>query len=328
MQCSHASKAAALILALSALAGCRGPTVGPPNPAAQASVTANAPANSSTAGPTLRAAFPLTVIDDAGRRITLPRPPARIVSLAPSNTEILYALGLGDRVAAVDQQSNYPPEVARKRHIAGYLAPDQEPVIAARPDLALAVGYHLDRAVAQLDAAHINTLVLEPHNLEGMLHDLLLVGQATGRSDRAAELVKSLRARIDAVAARVRGARRPTVYYELDTQLYTVGPGSFIDDLLTRAGGDNIAADADRPWPKISAEKILLRNVDVILLSDMAAGVTAESVARRPGWQNLRAVQRRRIVGISPDQASRPGPRVVDALEAIARALHPDRFTP
>jgi iron complex transport system substrate-binding protein len=302
------------LTALALTVGCRASSPAPDRPAGDGHVVS------------VRQSFPFTVTDDAGRRITLSGPPARIVSLAPSNTEILYALGLGDRIMAVDQQSDYPAEVSRKPRIGGYAVPDLEQVVAATPDLVLAVGAHLDKAVPAFEAHHLTTLVLDPKDLDGMLHDLTLVGQAAGQSARAADLVSTLQRRIASVASRVRGAQPPTVYYELDPLLYTAGPGSFLNDLIVRAGGVNIAADTGRPWPKISAERILLRNPDVILLGDMAAGESAERIRRRPGWQSLRAVQQNRIVSISADLTTRPGPRVVDGLEAIARALHPDRF--
>src|SRR5579871_1148893 len=174
MRCSRANRSALCRLglpALVALAGCRPaakPIVDVPTAKTQHSVPAPG--------------FPLTITDDAGRRVTLARSPARIVSLAPSNTEILYALGLGDRVVAIDELSNYPPEATRKPRIGGYAAPSLEQVLAAAPDLVLVTGLHLPDAVRRFEAQHLTTLVLAPKDLDAILHDIALVGQATGRS--------------------------------------------------------------------------------------------------------------------------------------------------
>ncbi len=135
-----------------------------------------------------------------------------------------------------------------------------------------------------------------------------------------------MQARVDAVTAAVAGAPRTSVFFELDPGLFTVGPGTFVADVIDRAGGDNIAADAAEMWPQLSAEAVVSANPDVILLVDEVAGVTPEQVAARPGWQGIAAVEQDRVVPIDPDLVARPGPRVVDGLEAVAAALHPDRF--
>ena len=278
------------------------------------------------ATPTAAPVFPLTVTDDAGREVTIERPPERIVSIAPSNTEILYALGLQDRVVAVDTYSNYPPEASEKPQVGDYLEPDLESVVAAEPDLILAAELHLGTVLPELETLDLPAVVVEPTNLDEVFASMLQVGTIAGEPARATELVCELQARVDLVTAAIAGAPRPRVFFELDPGLFTVGPGNFVADVIDRAGGDNIAADAAEMWPQLSAEAVVSANPDVILLADEVAGVTPEQVAARPGWQGIAAVAQDRVVPIDPDLVARPGPRVVDGLEAVAAALHPDRF--
>ncbi len=291
-----------------------------PSPVVSGDATKRPTARAGTAGK----GFPLVLTDDAGRKVAIAQPPRRIVSLAPSNTEILFALGLGSQVVGVDQYSDYPPQAWQKPRFGNFSNPGVEQIIGAGPDLILAVGYHEKTVVPDFEARHLAVLVLEPKNLDAVLRDIALVGQATGRNTQAADLIHTLRRRIDAVTARVQGAARPRVYIELDPLLYTAGPGSFLDDLITRAGGENIAADAGSPWPQISQETLVLKNPDVILLGDPGARESPKTVRARPGWQSLRAVRQGRIYPIPADLTNRPGPRVVEGLEAIAHALHPE----
>jgi iron complex transport system substrate-binding protein len=269
-------------------------------------------------------AFPLTITDDAGRQVTIERSPTRIVSIAPSNTEMLFALGLEERIAGVDSYSTYPPEAALKPQVGSYLEPDLERVVAAEPDLILATEAHLGTVLPELDALGLPTVVIEPTDLDEVFSGMLLVGTIADMSSRAQQVVCELQARVDAVRDAVAGAPRPRVFFELSPDLYTAGPGSYVDDLISRAGGDNVAAGAAELWPQLSAEAVVSANPEVILLADHEAGITAEQVAARPGWQQMSAVRQGRIVSLDSDLVARPGPRVVDGLEAIAAALHPD----
>jgi iron complex transport system substrate-binding protein len=272
------------------------------------------------------AAFPITVTDDAGREVTLSAPPRRIVSLAPSNTEILFALGVEDRVVAVDEYSDYPPAAAQKPTIGEYADPDLEQIVALDPDLVLATAVHAPAIVPRLEALGIPAAVIEPADLDATLASIATIGRLAGVDAAATELVCALHARVDAVAAAVAGAPRPRVFFELSPDLYTAGEGTFVDDLIARAGGENVVGGSLGPWPQLSAEAVIAADPEVILLADHEAGVTPESVAARPGWSVVSAVQNDRIVALETDLVVRPGPRVVDGLEAIARALHPEQF--
>jgi iron complex transport system substrate-binding protein len=271
-------------------------------------------------------AFPLTITDDAGRQVTIERLPTRIVSIAPSNTEVLFALGLDERIVGVDSFSTYPPEAGEKPQVGSYLEPDLERVAAAEPDLILATEAHAGTVLPELDALGLPTVVIEPKDLDEVFSGMLLVGTITDESTRAQQVVCALQARVDAVVDTVADAPRPRVFFELSPDLYTAGPGSYIDDLITRAGGVNVAAGAAEMWPQLSAEAVVSADPEVILLADHEAGITAEQVAARPGWQEMSAVRQGRIVTLTSDLVARPGPRVVDGLEAIAAALHPDLF--
>ena len=297
--------------------------------AASPAATASRVAGSATAGATPRAtSYPLTVKDDAGRSVTLARRPQRIISLAPSTTEILFAVGLGDRIVGVDTFSNYPPAATSKPQISNYSSTDLEQVVAATPDLIFAAGITRPDIIAAFEARGFTVIVLDPADVSGVLNNLSLVGQVADVNAEAAKVRGDMETRLAALTAKLRPATtKPRVFFELDPdQYFTVGPKSFIDDLITRAGGTNIAADAGTPYPKLSTEQIILKDPEVIILSDEIAGASVESVKARPGWAGISAVKAGRIVAIDPDLISRPGPRIVDALEKLAAALHPELF--
>jgi len=282
-------------------------------------------------GAMVNAAAPLTATDDLGRVVRLSGPPARLISLAPSNTEIIYALGFEDRLVAVNEWSDYPPEARSKVQLRG-IRPNLEHLLALRPDLVLSVAGMADLA-AQLEAHGIPVLVLAPRDLEGVYRDIELVGAVMGAPERARAAAAALRGRVAAVRARVAGARRPRVFYEVDAadpvRPFTAGPGTFVHELLELAGADNVAAGARGAWPQISLEQLLKADPEIIILGD-TIGVhnpqTPEMVLRRPGWERVTAIRRRAIRAVDGTLVTRPGPRIAEALEALARAIHPDRF--
>jgi iron complex transport system substrate-binding protein len=270
----------------------------------------------------------ISVTDDAGRQVTLKGLPTRVVSLAPSNTEVLYALGLADRVVGVTEYCNYPPEAKQKRKVGGFSKIDLEQVVGLAPDLVVATSIHLKTVVPELEKRGLTVVVVEPRNVDDVLAKITFVGKLTGASESAAKLTAQLRNRIDAIASKVATAKtKPRVFYEIDKSLYTPGPGSFIDDMIAKAGGMNIAADAKSSYTQLSAEAIIAKDPEVILLGDMNFGESPASVQARPGWANLSAVKAGRIVPIADENViARPGPRIVEGLELIARALYPELF--
>lgn len=278
------------------------------------------------------------LVDDLGYSLTLTSPPERIVSLAPSNTEILFAVGAGDKVVGVTDFCNYPYdfeawiEAGNMTSIGNYYGPSVEPIVALDPDLVLATTGSLEAAENLRDLGY-NVLVVEPKNLSFVLRDILLVGRATDRYSEAVALESEIRQRIDTVANQAADATStPKVYHEVwNEPLMSAGPGTFIDEIITLAGGENIFNDATTSWPTVSSEAIIEKNPDVMVFPDMYMGrqnfyETIEAVENRPGWDIISAVQNDTIYEINADIISRSGPRLADALEALAKMIHPEIF--
>lgn len=276
-------------------------------------------------------AGPLSLTDDLGQTVTIEGAVERIVSLAPSNTEIAFALGLGERLVGVTDFCDYPPAALEIESIGG-IEPNLEQIVALSPDLVLAIGGDPEPAIiAQLRELGLVVLVLQPTDLEGLYHDIGLVGEATGTQEQAAELVATMRERVAAVTALTdEVTERPLVFYELDgsdaSRPWTAGPGSWHDQFIQLAGGTNLAGAQGSAWVQISAEEIIARDPDIIILGDAAWGVTPEQVAERPGWEVIAAVGQGRVHPIDDNLISRPGPRVVDGIEQLARLIHPELF--
>ncbi len=274
------------------------------------------------------AAFPLTITDDLGNQVTIEAEPQRIVSMAPSHTEVLYALGLGDKVVGVTEYCDYPPAAQEKPKVGGFSNIDLEQVVGLNPDLVLGTSLHAQSVGPALSERGLKVVLINPETVDDVLDKIVLVGRVTGREKAASVLAGELRSRIEATMAKVQKAEhKPRVYWELSNDLYTAGPGSFIDDLITRAGGINVAAETGEQWPQLNLEALILADPEVIILADHPYGETAEGVKARPGWAEISAVKNGRIVEVLDDNlVSRPGPRVAEALEFVAQALHPELF--
>ncbi|MFB0537997.1 MAG: ABC transporter substrate-binding protein [Anaerolineae bacterium] len=274
------------------------------------------------------ATFPMTITDDLGTEVTIEAEPQRIVSMAPNHTEILYALGLGDKVVGVTEYCNYPPEAQEKPKVGGFSNIDLEQVVGLNPDLVLGTSIHAQSVGPALAERGLKVVLINPETVDDVLEKIVLVGRVAGREEAATTLADELRGHIEATMAKVQKAEhKPRVYWELSNDLYTAGPGSFIDDLITRSGGINIAADAKEQWPQLNLEVLILADPEVIVLADHPYGETVEGVKARPGWADISAVKNHRIVEILDDNlVSRPGPRMAEALEFVAKALHPELF--
>ena len=289
-------------------------------------------ATGSSASQTLQK--PLIATDAHGTPITIPaQAPQRIVSLTPGDSEMLAAVGVGARVVGVDAFTNYPASLAAKPKVSGANgAPNVEQIIALNPDLVLSWGQFTAQADSALLQAHINVVALPIEGLDGTLTEIRLVGQLTHTSATADALVKSLQQRVNAVRQKVAGATAPSVYMEIGftpPPPYAVGGGSFENDVIQAAGGRNIFASMTENggFPTVSVESIIAANPQVIILTeDPQYGGDPTLVYQRSGWSGVAAVQSRHVYAINPDIVSRPGPRLVDALEQIAKLLHPDLF--
>lgn len=285
-----------------------------------------------TEAPTEAASFRVFT-DGLGREITLEATPQRIVSLAPSNTEILFAIGAGSQVVGRDEFSDYPAEAASIESIGGSFGEyNAEAILALEPDLVLAAEINTPELVNQLEMLGLTVYYLKnPTTLEGMYANLETVAQLTGYETEAAALIESLQARVAAVDEKIAPlSERIPVFYEIDatdpSKPWTYGPGTFGSLLIERAGGYNIGDIATDPFPQISIEQVVAANPSVIVLGDSMWGVTPESVLARAGWETLPAVASNSIFPFDDNLVSRPGPRLVDGLEQLAKLLHPELF--
>ena len=278
-------------------------------------------------------AFPVTVKDDLGREVTISALPQRIVSLAPSNTEILFAIGAGDQVVGVTEYDNYPPEAKTREKVGGFSAKSisVEKIVALKPDLVFSAGKIQQPVIEALEQVNIPVVALAARTFDEVYKDIELAGRLTGHEKEATQVVDQMKRRIAAVQKKVAAIppeKRLTVFWEVwDEPLITAGPGTFIGQMIEMAGGVNIFDDVTEDWPQVSAEEVVKRNPDVIMGPDTHGDkLTPEQIAQRPGWDQIKAVRNGRIHLINGDIASRPGPRLADALEAIAQALYPDLF--
>lgn len=270
--------------------------------------------------------------DGLGREVTLKGPAQHVVSLAPSNTEILFAIGAGDQVVGRDQLSDFPDAAKSVTDIGStFDALNTEKIVSLKPDLVLAAEINTPEQVKQLEDLGLTVYYLKnPLTLEEMYKNLETVAKLTGHEQEAATLIESLKKRVAAVDAKIAAiSSRPNVFYELDAtdpaKPYTAGKGTFITQLIDRAGGHNIAADLDG-YPQMSLEQVVAADPAFIILGDARYGVSPESIAQRPGWENLTAVKNGQVLPFNDDLVSRPGPRLVDALEELAKLLRPELF--
>lgn len=320
-----------LSLTLVLAAACTAAPEATPSGSTDAGSPAPSPAPSASAAP-----FPLELTDDAGRTLTLAAEPMRIVSLAPSNTETVCALGACDRLVGVTDFDDYPAEVADVPDVVIAASVDVELVVAAEPDLVLAAGNELTptAVIEQLDGLGLPVLVLYPETLDEVYADIRLIGAALGRRPAADELVTTMEARVADVVAAVEGAERPLTLYEVfhaEGTTYTAGEGSFLASLLELAGATPLVGDAQGV---IDAESLVAADPELILLGTASYDpsladpeAALETVRARTGWADLAAVRGGAVIPYLDDiTTTRPGPRIVDGLEALARAIHPDRF--
>lgn len=269
------------------------------------------------------------VLDDLGVAVELKHPPARLVSLAPSNTELLYALGLGAQVVGVTDYCNYPPEAQTVQRVASYSNLNLEQIVAAAPDLVLAARGNDLEGIASLRAAGIPVFSLDVQSVEGLIESTGRVGRLVGAQEAAARLQADWRARLAQVRAKVDSSRvRPRVMWGyFGEPVYTAGAGTLIDDLIEVAGGVNVGRQALGAWPPVNLETILSWAPEVLLTAAMADDQAVEKEVARlrslEGWNQLPAVRQGRVYQLNGDWLTRPGPRALLALEALADLLHP-----
>lgn len=270
-----------------------------------------------------------TVIDDYGREVTLPKNPQRIISLAPSSTEILFAVGLGYRVVGVDDNSDYPEAAKNKTKIGSYLNPNLEVIASLEPDLILVTDITSKEYVASLEEKNFTVVVLAPKTIQGIIRDIRVVGAIGNKTTEANNLADNLEQRINAITSKTSNSSlyRPKVYVEY-YPYWTYGPGSFGNDLISMAGGKNIAAITATAYSEITNEFVVASNPELIIFTvGSRASTTIKDIKSRTGWDKVDAVKNNKIYTIDDDIISRPGPRIVDALEQLARLIHPELFS-
>jgi iron complex transport system substrate-binding protein len=287
-----------------------------------------------TAAPTVEPSpAPIELTDGLGHKVTLSAPAQRIISIAPSNTEILFAIGAGAQVIGREELSDYPAEAKNVASIGSvYGKLNTEAIVALKPDLILAAEINPTEQVQTLQDLGLTVYYLNnPQDFAGLFENLKTVGALTGHAADAQKLVESLQARYAAVIQKVATSSvLPKVFYEVDatdpTKPYTAGSGTFIDTMITLAGGHNIGQVLKDPYGQLSAEELVKQNPDVIILGDSLYGVTVEAVGQRAGWASIAAVKNKAVYTFDDNLVSRPGPRLVDGLEQLAKLLHPDLF--
>jgi cobalamin transport system substrate-binding protein len=260
-----------------------------------------------------------TVTDELGRSVAVSIRPQRIISLAPSVTEILYALGAADRIAGVTSYCDYPPEARQKPIVGDTLKPSAERIIGLNADLVIiSTASQIESIFQKLVELGIPVYVSNPRNIEGVIDSINRIGELIDARDQANELIQKLRARIANVQSRVAGLSRPEVFVILGTEpLITVGAGSFMTDLITSAGGRSISAEDPGDYPQYSIETVVARQPEVILLQSGEERLTNRLQQTPAGISN-------RVYHIDDDLLLRPGPRIVDGLEQVAAKLHPE----
>lgn len=278
--------------------------------------------------------FPLSVTDGLGRKVEIDHAPMRIVSLAPSNSETLFAVGAGNQVVGVTKYCNYPPKACSGKEVVGGFSAKSisvEKILALKPDLVLAAGKIHQPIIDALTQQHIPVIALTARTFHDVYANIELVGRLTGHKTKANKIVAGMRSKIKTITdktATIPKNKRLRVFWEVwDKPLMTAGPGTFIGQMIEMAGGINIFNDLKLDYPKVNSEEVIHRNPDVILGPDKhGKKLSIEQLSQRPGWKQINAIKNGRVHLVDGDVVSRSGPRLVQGLEAIAKAIYPNLY--
>lgn len=256
--------------------------------------------------------------DGLGREVSLPEKVDRAVSLAPNLTEIVFAVGAGDKLVGRTSYDNFPPEAEKIQTVGDTLNPNIENIIALKPQVVLvSTASQIETFTKTLEGQGITVFVTNPDSLDEIYKSIETIGEIFGRKDKSVELVETLKDRVRKIEESSKDVEKINVFVQIDRSLYTIGKESFITDLIEKAGGTSVTRNIETAYPKISKETALALNPEVIILSDSADNSEPNEV-----FANSTAVKRGRVYKINADILSRPGPRIVDALEQIASKLH------
>ncbi|MEF3302773.1 ABC transporter substrate-binding protein [Paenibacillus sp. GYB003] len=311
----------AIALALTAAACGSTKTEGVKEPAqASPGGTAKAGGGAETGKKTV---YPLTVKDSSGKEFTFAKAPERIVSLSPTETEVLFALGLGDKIVGVSNLDDYPEEAKSKPKM-GNLQGNPEAIIAANPDIVFA-GLSLNKnSVAKLNELKLNLFQTNPKTIDEAMERILLFGRITDKQEQAEKVVAQMQKEKQQVVDALKGLKpeqKKKVYIEFSPG-WTVGKGEFLDDMITLAGGVNVASDL-QGWKQISEEKVIQQNPDVIFFAKAVPDLE-KTIRGRSGWDKIAAIQANKVIALDDNLLSRPGPRITKALADMAKGLYPD----
>lgn len=272
---------------------------------------------------TLKLLSQIEIYDDLGRKIELQNPPARIVSLAPSITETLFFLGLGDKVVGVTKYCNYPPEAQSKTIIGGVIDPNYEIILSLKPDIVMmTVEGNTKESFNKLSDLGLKVFVTNPRNFEGVFKTILDIGKICKVETRAKFLVDSLRAELEKIKKISSGKHKPKVFVLLSLNpLMTAGKNTFINEIIENAGGINIGKNSKQNYPIFNREEILKLNPDIIILTESKIGKD-ELLNLFPEWKHINAIKENKIFKIDPDILLRPSPRVILATKIIAQLIN------
>jgi iron complex transport system substrate-binding protein len=271
--------------------------------------------------------YPIKIVDQFDNNIIIEKKPEKIISLAPSHTEILFSLGLEDKIIGVTSFCDYPEEAKAKEKIGNFTTINLERIIELEPDMVIQYGPGDESSNARLKEAGINILSYEPETMDEVIELIRTIGKITDTVDKAEIIIKDIICRKEKIIEKVKDAEKIKVFYEIwYAPLIAAGAGSFMDELISLAGGDNIAKDIKEQYPQFDLEKLIELNPEVYLTAKDMEEKTIESIKLRPGYENIAAIKNDRIYLLEPNIVSRPGPRIIDALEIVAKSIHPELF--
>ena len=273
--------------------------------------------------------FAKTLVDQLGREVTLPDDPQRVVSLAPSITEIIFALGREHRLKGVTRFSDFPPEAANLPKVGSYVRLDLEKIVALRPDLCFAVkDGNPGEMAARLETLGIPVYAVDPRDVDSVMETFLDIGRVLNAAEEAKDIVGKMRSRITRVKSLVANAsHRPRVFFQIGlSPIVSVGTRTFIHELIVLAGGKNLS-EGPVPYPRFSREQVLALSPEVFIITSMARGASFERVKKEwSKWPDLPAVRNNRILLVDSNLFDRPSPRLVDGLELLLKLIHPEIF--
>ncbi len=275
--------------------------------------------------------FPVTVTDDLNHKVCLEKKPARIISLAPANTELLFALGLDTEIVGVTTYANYPEKALEKEKIGTVHEPNIEKIVSLEPELILSNAVNKLETVKRLRELGYNVVGFNARTVDEAILVIKKAAKLTGREEKGREIVTEMYLQLaeikNLVDDKLKEGNRPRVFYEIwNDPLYTAGKNTFINDTIHIAGGINIGAEARGQWPQYSLEKLLIENPDIYVTSPHSAPhkVSVESVKNRNNYQNINAIKNDRIYIIDQDIVTRPSPRIIEGVKEMTKALFPD----